>query len=284
MISIIVCSRDAKALKVVSQNVAATIGVPYELIGIDNSAGKHGICEAYNIGARQSQYEVLCFMHEDIAFHTPDWGQVVIDVLADSSIGVLGVAGGTYQPKAPAGWGNAGRYVGINVMHTSNGHTHHNYINHSGDRLLRVAGLDGLWLCCRKLVWEEFRFDAITFPGFHFYDVDFCIRVSTKYFNYLIYDILIEHFSHGTFNEVWMQNAIQFYKKRKDYLPVNPAGLTKNEQNQMDLAVSQNFIALITKHKLGKRDILFCIIEWLKLNPLNRDNLYLLKQSLFKSK
>ncbi len=52
MISIIICSRDADYLRKVSENVAATIGVPYEIQAIDNSKGAYGICEAYNLGRR----------------------------------------------------------------------------------------------------------------------------------------------------------------------------------------------------------------------------------------
>jgi glycosyltransferase involved in cell wall biosynthesis len=282
MISIIICSRNGPALQKVSKQIEDTVGVTYELIAIDNSNNKYGICDAYNIGAAQAKYGTLCFMHEDIRFHTDNWGKLVIQVLFDSCRGIIGVAGGTYQPKAPAGWGDASQYVGINVIHTTPTQTHHNYINHSETRLLEVAALDGLWLCCRKQVWQEFKFDSSAFPGFHFYDVDFCIRVSTKYRNYLIYDVLIEHFSHGTFDKVWLQNAIQFYRKRVSYLPVNPGGLSESEQKLMDLLVMQGFIERIIRAGLRKKDILFCLFEWLKLNPLNRDNLYRIRQQLLK--
>lgn len=282
MISVVICSRKANLLSSVSDNLLATINTAFEIIAIDNSKGQYGICEAYNIGAQRSKYELLCFMHEDIRFHTSGWGSIVIKALRNATTGVLGVAGGTYQPKAPAGWGDASQHVGINVIHTTPNQTHHNHINHSGTRLLEVAALDGLWLCCRKQVWQDFKFDAETFPGFHFYDVDFCIRVSTKYKNYLVYDVLIEHFSHGTFDKVWLQNAIQFYKKRVSYLPVNPGGLSKSEQKLMDLLVMQSFIERIIQAGLPKKDILFCLFEWLKLNPFTRDNLYRLRQHLLK--
>jgi hypothetical protein len=284
LVSIIICSRNTDALLAVRQNISATIGVPHEVIAIDNSQKKYGICEAYNIGAAQANYSFLCFMHEDIKFHALNWGNTLVDILSNAEIGVLGVAGGTYQPKAPSGWGAAGLgYLGINVIHhIDNGRTRHDYSNPKidGDKLLKATTLDGLWLCCRKSVWQEFKFDAIEFPGFHFYDIDFCTRVATRYTNYITFDILIEHFSHGTFDNAWLENAIHYYKKRNKYLPFSPEKLTRTVQSSLDLIVWQSFTLRVIQNKLPKKDALFCLLECLKLNPLNRDNLYLLKRYL----
>ncbi|RFP64156.1 hypothetical protein D0N36_15745 [Hymenobacter lapidiphilus] len=54
MISLIICTRDPAALAAVSQSAAATIGVPFEIVPIDNSQGQYGICEAYNLGAARA--------------------------------------------------------------------------------------------------------------------------------------------------------------------------------------------------------------------------------------
>lgn len=280
MISLIICSRDTTMLASVSQNIAATIGVAYEIIAVDNSQRKYGICEAYNVGAAQARYDLLCFMHEDLAFHSLGWGKIVGVVLQKPEAGVLGVAGGAYQPNAPAGWGGAGPYIGINVLHTSNGKTQRDYINPFGKDLAEAATLDGLWLCCRKQVWEEFKFDAQAFPGFHFYDVDFCTRVATKYSNYLTFEVLIEHFSHGTFDKVWMQNALSYFKQRSSYLPFGPQMLTRTEKNALNLIAMQKFTLNIIKAKLPNKDIFFCVTECLKISPLNRDNFYLMKRFL----
>ena len=281
MLSLIICTRNKAALDTVSQSVASTIGVAYEIIGVDNSQNRYGICEAYNVGAAQAQYSFLCFMHEDIQFHTQDWGKVVANILSDPKVGVLGVAGGTHQPKAPAGWGGAGWSFGrINVMHITDGKSELNHFNPRSKPLIEVATLDGLWLCCRKTVWEEFKFDSTAFSGFHFYDIDFCTRVFTKYMNYLTYDILIEHFSHGTFDKVWMQNAISFFKKRRSFLPFGVDTMTRTETNFIDLKAMQMFTLRVIQNELPKKDVLFCVVECLKLNPLNRDNLYLLKRYL----
>ena len=77
MISIIISSANSKQLEEVSQNVAQTIGVPYEIISFNNADGSMGICEVYNKGTAKAKYDLLCFMHEDLLFKTMDWGKVV---------------------------------------------------------------------------------------------------------------------------------------------------------------------------------------------------------------
>lgn len=287
MISIIICSRDKEVLAQVEKSVKSTIGLPFEIIAVDNSQNKYGICEAYNVGAAQAKYDYFCFMHEDLAFHTQDWGNIVVRILQQPETGVLGVAGGIHQVKAPAGWSGGGRigFGGVNVIHTKNGETQHDYANPRGKVLLvHAATLDGLWLCCRKSVWEEFKFDSKTFPGFHFYDIDFCTRVSTKYQNYLTFEVLIEHFSHGTFDKVWMENALHYYKHRKDYLPISTLALTKTELHSLDLLAMQRFTLHSIEHHLPRKHVLYCLKECFKLSPLNRDNFYLAKIALLGTK
>jgi hypothetical protein len=104
MISIIICSIDPCRLDQLNRNIEQTIGVPYELIPIDNSSNRYGLCQAYNLGAARAAYPILCFMHEDIAFETADWGLSVIRHLEDPSVGLIGVAGGDGRALVPCSW------------------------------------------------------------------------------------------------------------------------------------------------------------------------------------
>ena len=278
MISIIVCSRSKELLAQVASNVAATIGVPYELLGIDNRTAGLGICEVYNTGATQAKYKVLCFMHEDILFQTNNWGESVLAALQKPEIGVIGVAGGTYQARAPIGWGGANQLFGVNIIHTTEGASQREHLNPFGKQTMPAATLDGVWLCCRKAVWAEFKFDAAAFPGFHFYDVDFCVRVAQKYQNLVVFDVLIEHFSGGKFDKIWMQNALVFYKQRKQLLPVATLGNSQTEKHLLDLIAFQSFTVRAIDSGLPWADTLFCLLRCLKASPLNRDNFYLAKR------
>ena len=284
MLSIIICSRDAQALQTVTQNVEQTVGVPYEIIGINNSGGHYGICEAYNVGAAQSNYDHLCFMHEDLCFHTPDWGKVVLAILADAAIGVLGVAGGTYMAKAPGGWFSPPdvQFRRMNVTHTVGGHATRVDLRPTTDSLFAVAAVDGLWMCCRKEVWTKFKFDAVVFSAFHFYDVDFCTRVFTKYKNYVTFDVSIEHFSVGSQNNSWYENATTYYRKRQSYLPFGSVKLSGQEDKKVTLQVFQQFISGYIDNNLSFGRGIRLISDYLLLASFNRESLGLLKKYLKK--
>ena len=61
MLSIIISSYQDKFYSALEQNIAETIGIPHEIIKIDNP-NLMGICEAYNKGALLSKYDyhLLC--------------------------------------------------------------------------------------------------------------------------------------------------------------------------------------------------------------------------------
>ena len=74
MISVIISSAKKELVTQVTKNITDTIAVEFEIIAFDNSNGEKGICEIYNQGIKKARYDVLCFMHEDIAMITPGWG------------------------------------------------------------------------------------------------------------------------------------------------------------------------------------------------------------------
>ncbi|HET9503949.1 MAG TPA: glycosyltransferase [Hymenobacter sp.] len=283
MISLIVCSRDAHALAAVSKSAAATIGVPYEVIGIDNSKGTYGICEAYNRGAAQAQYELLCFMHEDIRFHTVGWGQKVADILQDKTVGVLGITGGLYQVAAPAAWWGCGlKLCRENVLNVfPDGHTEMDLHNPEGRALTDVAVIDGLWMCSRKEVWQQYPFDSRTFTEFHFYDVDYCTEIYQHGLRVCVtFEVLIEHHSRGSVNTSWLHNALKYEQKRSGQLPFGPIALAAAETRQIEIAPLQEFINRLLSAGFPSRLIGKYVYRCLRLDPANRDSLWLLRQWL----
>ena len=280
MLSIIICSRDATALRAISVNVEATIGVPYEIIGIDNSGGQYSICEAYNLGASQSQYELLCFMHEDIRFHTLGWGEIVTKILADKTIGVLGVTGGMYQVKAPAAWWGCGlELCRENVLDVfDDGHQEIGLRNPNNVELADVAVVDGLWMCSRKEVWQNYPFDANIFSEFHFYDVDYCTEIFQHYRVCVTYQVLIEHHSRGSINTAWLRNALKYQEKRHNLLHFGTVKLDASEQNKIELRALQEFTGRLIHAGFSPRLIGRYLLKCLLLAPLNKDSLWLVKQ------
>lgn len=211
MLSIIISSYQPQFYSALEKNIAETIGIPYEIIKIDNP-NLMGICEAYNKGASLSKYDYLLFVHEDVIFHTKEWGQKLINHLKLENVGVVGVAGSNYVPKAPCGW-----FIFDEIYNFKN------YIQNNKERTRRtikqmlipyakVFAVDGVFMAVTKFVYNEFLFD-VKVKGFHGYDTDFSLRVATRYHNYVINDVLIEHFSEGDSNKLWFDNNIQIREK-----------------------------------------------------------------------
>ena len=78
MISVIICSVNPARAEAVTKNIAATIGVPHEVIIINNAKELGGMGAGYNTGAERAVYDMFCFVHDDVEFHTKDWGKNVI--------------------------------------------------------------------------------------------------------------------------------------------------------------------------------------------------------------
>lgn len=285
MISLIICSREAKLLAQVKDNIAATIGVAFELIAIDNSEGRYGICEAYNLGAAQAQYEFLCFMHEDIKFLTSNWGQRVATLLADNTIGVVGIAGSTWQLKVPAAWWFSGeQQIRMNIVHTAPGTMPvYDCINPLQASLEDASVLDGVWLCSRRQVWQQYPFDQATFPAFHFYDIDYCTAI---YFHYRIcvaFDILLEHSSTGKVNDAWLLSAQRYQKKWAAKLPFGPAAISAIENKRLERAALITFLHSLLNSGLPFLFRLRYVITIFKYRPINYDNLWYVKKLLLKN-
>ncbi len=227
MISIIICSKNAVLDGTLLENIRETVGVDYEIVHIDNSKGEYGICGAYNIGVRQSQGDILCFMHEDILYHSHDWGKAVEKHMETNHIGMLGVAGAlTVSEKYD--W----RFYGF-ITHLLQGYqtlTNPPYYYIKGiewdtnEPLRRVAIVDGCWFCIKRELFTRdiLKFDEKTFPSFHLYDSDMSMQVNMAGLDiYICADIVLEHFSEGMYTPEFQQGLADFLKKWKDHLPLS---------------------------------------------------------------
>lgn len=226
MISVIISSANPSLLAQVSKNIEATIAVPFELISFDNGAGQKGICEIYNLGIKKAQYDILCFMHEDIGIKTDGWGKIVQKIFDEhNDYGLIGVAGSDYKSLAPSGWSSSGRNADYGNLVQSykfkRKKTHHYYKNPQNEKLTEVASIDGVWFCVPRKIAAEIGFDQGTFKGFHGYDLDFSLAVGRKHKVGVIYDVLIDHFSEGNYDKTWMEDTLKLHRKWHNHLPVN---------------------------------------------------------------
>jgi GT2 family glycosyltransferase len=224
MISIVICSRKKELDADLLQNIQTTIGVPFDLVFIDNSENQYDIFEAYNKGVQLSKQDLICFMHDDIMYKTQNWGENVLAHFSNESIGAIGVAGTPYMSAMPGTWWSS-KIVAQNIIQEGEKDIHYYkpYFNTSSPsqiKLAPVALLDGVWFCVRKKLFDTIQFDEANYKGFHMYDMDISMQIQQLGFGLAcVYDIDIEHQSIGKLDTNWLNNRLSFYKKWKSLLP-----------------------------------------------------------------
>lgn len=236
MISIIICGRDNDISTALRHNIQETIGVVHEIIVIDNSKNAYSIFSAYNMGVALSQYDTLCFMHDDLVFESSNWGSIAINQLQQNSIGAVGVAGAPYYATLPGGWWSGG----IICQHISGqkDYAYKKIINNA----LPVVVLDGLWFCIKKELFKTISFDEINFKGFHFYDIDISLQIQNLGYDILsLYNITIRH-SSGKLDQIWLQNALILQKKWKKSLPFSVRNLPYSQEIKIEYGVLAEYL------------------------------------------
>ncbi|MBK1438644.1 hypothetical protein JHJ32_01465 [Parapedobacter sp. ISTM3] len=223
MISIVISSVNAKQLDRVSGNINRTIGVPYEIIAFENAEGKYGIAEIYNDGVRKAKYDMLCFTHEDVEFHTNNWGKVVLNIFEGRlNLGLIGLSGSTIKSSVPGGGDNI---LGTNFTNLIQ---YYKFEKRPPQHICEplnprkslnpVVFVDGVWFCCPKKIAEQYPFDE-TLKGFHGYDIDFSLAVGEAYEVAVTFDVLLSHYSEGNFSKEWLDAMLYIHRKRKKQLP-----------------------------------------------------------------
>ena len=224
-ISVVLCSRDPRAAALVVRNLRRTALVPQDLqfVVMDNRAPARGICAVYNDAISRCMGDLVVLMHEDAFMMEAGWDAVVrAKFRAEDRLGVLGVAGSSLLLADPPLWSKAGvPWTFGKVTHELDGGREFFLTllsEDEGDR--EVAVLDGVWLAVRREVFARCRFDEQSFPGFHFYDVDFCLQAATQGWMLMAStDVRVKHLSAGDFGDVWQSAANSFVSKWKEHLP-----------------------------------------------------------------
>ncbi len=213
MISIIISTYKENNFSGVSKMVEATIGTSYEIIKVENH-NKYSLSQAYNFGAEKANFPYLVFMHDDIEIESNNWGQYLIDILKIEDTGIVGFAGSKEKFALPTGF-----YSGIkgfdfvNVYHE--GEKSENFI--LNEQIEQVKVLDGVFLGMKKTLWKSYQFNE-SFKRFHFYDLDISLRISDKYKNYVLRNMLLKHNSKGNFNDEWLEQSFIFNRLYFDKL------------------------------------------------------------------
>jgi hypothetical protein len=260
MISIIISSSNPEYLSAVKKNIQETIGVPYEVLAVDNAEGKKGICEVYNTAGAKAKYDVLCFMHEDIVLMTTNWGHKVVEIMSDPEIGLLGVAGSKYKSLFPCGWSCPGIHISrhkVNIIQRfkfEERETTHFVYNSDNEALVQVATIDGVWMCTRKDVFAQFRFDDQLLKRFHGYDLEYSLQVGRRYKVCVTFDLLIDHFSEGNYSREWLEAILLLHKKHHRSLPLIIGTLPASEQLVAEKAAGKFFLKQMKAFNYSLKD------------------------------
>jgi len=235
MISLIVCSRNTVLPLEFVENIKRTIGVDYEIISIDNSQNKYSIFSAYNLGVKLSKSDYLCFIHDDVFFHTQNWGQKVINHLNIPQTGIIGLAGGDALTRVPSDW--SALNPSVNIIHTDKHGIEPQEIVHFPKNYKKssrsVVLLDGVFMCMNRTFFEKISFDE-RIGGFHGYDYDISIQsFMAGYTNYVIYDVIVEHFSKGNMDATYFRTLKKIFEKWEDHIPLFERNITKEEQSHL---------------------------------------------------
>jgi hypothetical protein len=222
MISIIICSLHEKITESLVNNIESTIGIEHEIIFINNKKNQFSIFQAYNIGVSKAKYPICCFMHDDIIYHSNNWGYILsLYFQTNVNLGIIAVAGCKYLRKMPSFWAIS-KYNAFNIVQSDKKNHSTTKVWNNLSKPENIIAFDGMWFCTRKSLFDIVKFDEKTFNGFHFYDLDIAMQTHIAGFQIqAVPDILIEHTSLGNINNEWLKNALLFYTKWHTHLPVS---------------------------------------------------------------
>lgn len=250
MISVIICSRKKNIPKQLAQNIDRTIGIKYELIIIDNSENRYSIFEAYNIGIKRSNGDILCFIHDDVFFHTQNWGQTLeLEFQKNTDFSLIGVAGAKVKTQFPTGWWDCeNQYKVINIIQHEYADVIKEYHGFKNENLTEVVAIDGVFMALKSN--ESIAFDS-TLKGFHNYDLNLSCEVnSIKKKIGVTNSILIEHFSIGVLDKSWFASTLLFHKKH--YKKLNENKFSINDEIFAGKKYIDNYLRIFGKKKANR--------------------------------
>ena len=276
MISVVICSRESKISESLFNSIKEKIGCDYELIIIDNSETKYTIASAYNIGLEKSKYDIICFIHDDIVFHSLNWGIKLFEIFkTDQKIGLVGIAGSRIKTKTPSSWweNNPKHWVMNLIQHfperkeiktISRG-----FENSSFEETVVI---DGVFMGLRKD--NCIRFNE-KMSAFHNYDQSISIEYLKRDYKIgVTNEILLEHFSIGTKNKQWLLSNLNFYNYYSKYLPlaVNSESIKREDKLYNYFILINNFSKFNLKFYALKYWFLFFLQK-----PFSKKHLSILK-------
>ncbi len=211
-VSIVVCSIDRRREEAMRRNYGEALGPrPHEFIVIHDAKS---LCEGYQRGLEASRHELVVFSHDDVELVSPAPFDALERALAKHD--VVGLVGSRLMAGPGFAWaGNPFLHGGVAYPPATPaaGWKATIYSLETGI----VGGmqvLDGLFFAARRDAARSIGFDAATFDGFHFYDIDFTYRAHLAGLSVAVTTgIAAIHASTGQFGATWLHYADRFRAK-----------------------------------------------------------------------
>jgi len=208
IVSVVISTRKIDETYV--SHVKKMFSHPKTQILIYENNGEKSLTQVYNLGLKESENDIVVFMHDDLILETPNMTPKIVKMFEKhTDYGIIGIAG-TDNLTSGVWWQNRDNMFGI-VGHIHQGKRHVNKYSKGvfNDVLKDVVVVDGLFFIVHKnRIKKDFNEE---FDGFHFYDISFCVEnhlegvkvgLTTKF--------EVTHKSIGEVNKKWEKNKLFF--------------------------------------------------------------------------
>jgi GT2 family glycosyltransferase len=242
LVSFVVCSIEPDRLARLRADLEAHWrDQDWELVHVSDA---RGLSEGYTRGLRRARGELIVCCHDDIGLLCDDFADRLRRHLAvHDLVGVAGtdrVSGPAWHwtgPPHTASWVSLPRPDGSIVA---------GLLGTTAPVLRRAQALDGVFLAGRRAAFERVGFDADTFDGFHFYDLDLSYRAHLAGLDCAVaLDLLIWHQSGGDFRATWSEYADRFVTKFPELKPEAPPAPFRTGALVVDSALAAPIYAWI---------------------------------------
>lgn len=169
------------------------------------------LAEAFNRILDRARGDVVILCHDDIEVLGETFHEGLADALAGADL--VGVAGAQRVAGPAVLWaGHPHLHGAISYPRTADGFEAALLSLRRGV-VAGMQSLDGVFIALGPRA-RELRFDATTFDGFHFYDLDFTWRAALAGLRLAVStDIRLLHQSEGDFGDTWQRHAERFVAK-----------------------------------------------------------------------
>ena len=208
-ISIVVCSIDAARLAAMRASyLEALAGREHQLVVIGDA---RSLSEGYARGLAAARHPTVVFSHDDVELLSPHAFDAFDEALERHD--VAGIAGATRVAGPAVLWAGHPHLHGW-VAYPAGAAFKANLFSLEAGVTGGVQALDGLIFAARREAALAVGFDAATFDGFHFYDLDFTYRAHLAGLRLAVTTGLTAlHASEGSFDDDWRRYAERFVAK-----------------------------------------------------------------------